>query len=125
MNLMQFIGGECANHRDDGSCLGMPVLLTKDSKMFPAAKCRVAEKKRCAYFEKCVLPLATQRGEPPVLRQYGQLAATPELATSIRYCDCGAPMSKTARMCESCRLRNRRKTFRESANKHRRLAVNS
>jgi len=30
----------------------------------------------------------------------------------IRYCDCGEPLKKRQRLCEKCRKKNRRKTWR-------------
>jgi hypothetical protein len=120
---MQFIGDECANHRDDGSCLGMPVLLTKDSKMFPAEKCRVAEKKRCDYFEKCVLPLATRQGIFAVLKAYGKIADAPGLVKGVQFCDCGAAIGQNDKLCERCRAKNRRETMRRAMARYRKSAV--
>jgi hypothetical protein len=126
MSLMQFVTEECANHRSDGSCLGMPVLLTKDSKMFPAEKCRVAEKKRCTYFEKCVLPIAAQRGSGDVIDAYKSLAGqTAAIKFKARFCACGNPLASRDRYCESCKTKKRRETFRLATTRRRTSPVNS
>ena len=39
---------------------------------------------------------------------------------SARICDCGAPLSKGKRLCDTCRTQNRRKTMREYMRQRRR-----
>lgn len=114
MNLTMFIAEECANHRCNGSCLGMPALTQRGSKIFPADKCRVAEGKRCQYFEACVMPLAVEMGAPHLVDEYQNktnsmiLGSSARAHVEMRTCGCGTPLAARQRTCDRCQAKKRR-----------------
>lgn len=131
MNLTTFIAEECANHRHNGSCLGMPALIMRGSKIFPADKCRVAEGKRCQYFEACVMPLAVKMGAPHLVDEYQNktnsmiLGSTARAHVKIRTCGCGTPLAARQRTCDRCQAKKRRESARRGMASLRQSGVSS
>ena len=138
MNLNNFIADECANHRRGGACPGMPVLLKHDEtgraipgQMFAAPKCRVAEGKRCDYFEKYVMPLAAKMGKPHIVDEYQNTTETMMLGSSARahvkarLCGCGTPLAARQRTCEHCQAKKRLESARLRMARRRELPVRS
>jgi len=118
----------CANLTLDGGCMGIPVqsLAAPPGKAVahPLGKCLIAERKRCSYFERCILPLADwRRPEEKKGAQQGRLKAratyhrlhrisVPELEEPRVCPDCGALLAKRARYCEICSKDRRKKNAR-------------
>lgn len=90
-------------------------------------KCLIAQKKRCEYFERCLLGLPDMRGLKNAERYK---TATDEYRRKImkcgygnaqdtRRCACGASLPARKRMCEKCTARKRREAYRKSKAKQR------
>ena len=119
MGPLAMAKAECANMTTPGGCLGIPAncLGAKKTNANPLDHCVLVEpKKRCHYFEKAVLPLVQYY---PQYRQAGtkyqrrlpKEAPPPPSMIDLWTCDCGKPMAKGKRMCESCRKANRKKAW--------------
>lgn len=107
---------ECANLEPDGGCLGVQAadLGRHAGPLRPLARCLLADKKRCEYFEQIVLPLASSHPKYVSPAQlYGQIGRT-SVQVSRRTCkDCGAPIAKRQRYCGTCRQKRQRLRGRE------------
>lgn len=102
MTPQQLAKQECANW-DNGMCFDNP--------------CRLAENKRCTYFEEAVLPLekhisdeAYRKSILDAADRYGKVLGGPR-----RRCpDCGAPLQARRRLCGDCRRKHRQQAAREA-----------
>ena len=86
-------------------------------------KCDVEQGKRCAYFEKAVLPTAWQTGcGESVLNQYqGRTKSVTQVQVKkARQCSCGAILKPRQRYCDRCKKKRRLETMREYQRKYRR-----
>lgn len=113
MTPLQMARQECANYVDTGCIFREPQV------------CLLAEPgTRCAYFERCVLPLAQRipkyaSAEEKYWKEASRKAGAPGLvrpqsAQPPRLCHCGDPLAARRRVCDKCRARNRRETYRRS-----------
>ena len=109
MSPLQFAQQECANY-DQGRCAGADVWNTTCR---PLEVCLLHEQKPCPYFEACVLPLAN-RGNVQFIQARRTYELSNGLRSSLHKCSCGTPMPPGKRLCEECRMRNRKETYRES-----------
>ena len=105
MTPAQLASAECANH----------ILCGSD--------CYVA-KRRCGYFERCVLPLAQADdfADAAKARQArAQYETTHDILTAKRerFCECGAHLPKRRRLCDSCRAERHRERSRRQMQKTR------
>ena len=123
---LQMAKAECANFCKDGSCLGIPTeCLTSDRPTVaaPLDRCKLAEPgKRCAYFERAVIPLANYFPEKYARAVETYTAGRAKNALAIkaaRLCGCGNPLPKRRRFCERCRSRKRRESIRAAVRKNR------
>jgi hypothetical protein len=136
MSPTQFAQDECANRLADGGCLGVGVDSLVDRGQVktctPRARCRVAEGRRCDYFERVVLPLADRpspNNDPAA--QARRLSAKASYQgfhgiggdESGTCSDCGGPRPKGHRFCESCGGRRRRAATRRRVQRYREMAV--
>jgi hypothetical protein len=98
----------CANYDDYyGGCLF-------------AETCKVQDGKRCEYFERAVLPTATDIGlQELVNRLYAKQTGRKESdKKKIRKCpDCKTEIKPRQRYCDMCSQKRRLNTFRKSRKK--------
>ena len=140
-----FLAAECANWRK-GGCIGADLAGT-----FAMALpfCLVRAGARCAYAERCLLPVARSREEAQCLSAYTRVVARDREAVEAlddqtarevrrhpfrrqlaparapegeRSCQCGRPLPKRRRLCEKCRLERRRATKRQAQRRWRQTA---
>jgi hypothetical protein len=125
MSPGQFARNECANMLHDGVCLGVHVDSLVDhgqpKTCTPKNRCRVAEGKRCEYFERVILPLADQpspHGDPH-LQQKRAAARSDYLAmhamarSGAKPCPlCVGAKPPKYQFCESCGTLRRREMSR-------------
>ena len=136
MSPARFAHDECANHQPDGECLGVGVDSLVDrgqaKTCTPRARCRVAEGKRCEYFERLVLPLADKPSpaDDRLLQQRRASAREEYLGRHIirghdggRCPECGNPRPRRHRFCETCSARSRREATRRRVQQHRQSPV--
>ena len=103
ISLMSFVMQECCNFVSN-ECIGVDV----HGKEFRSRGiCHIAEKKPCAFFEECVLPLA-----PELTEKYSKLARSIQVY-EIKRCKCGKEIDSNKRKCATCiaytrKQRNRR-----------------
>ncbi len=90
--------------------------------------CKVLNGKPCSYFERAVLGPPDYPYKVPgydyrkLFEQYGKINPQLEaVAVVIRKCDCGRTLQPRERICEKCRDRRRRDTYRNSQRKHRQV----
>jgi hypothetical protein len=116
ITLTSFVKQECCNFASD-ECLGIDVF----GKRFRGQGiCHVAEKEPCAYFLRCVLPVAKERGYGNVISQYQKIDIDSELKDiKVRNCSCGVVLPKGKKFCEKCRKKRRQRTNRENLKKYR------
>lgn len=106
--LKQIIIQECANYVD-GKCLGADCL---NKRIFnPTGHCLVMEKKRCEYFEQCLLPDYI-KNNAKIVKAYAKI--NPDYIIRDRKCTCGALLPPRRRICDDCARKNRRKSWRIS-----------
>ncbi len=102
-SLMSLVKRECCNFVLN-ECIGVDV----HGKRFRGQGiCLIAEKKPCAFFEKCVLPLA-----PELTEKYSKLDRSIRIYETKR-CKCGKEIDSNKRKCATCiaytrKLRNQR-----------------
>jgi hypothetical protein len=104
--LFQFAKENCANI-DGTECV------------MNGSKCLLAKGKPCTYFKESVWPdcdpnyrYASQSKYYPALRdEFTQVFGRVQ-THEVRRCGCGEPLKKRERICEKCRKKNRRKTWR-------------
>ena len=132
MTPLQTAQAHCANFQSDGSCLG--VYYNDDLTVpfvRPLPKCLLANPiQRCAYFEECVAPMKLEHANratqeklrsdfADALHQY-RLAIEPPSVVARLCRDCQRNTGSRARQfCESCRLKRRKRTYRESQRRSR------
>lgn len=59
MKLLDLVKAKCANWTKGGGCMGVDFRKNESSsKIGESDRCRVRDKERCPYFERCVLPMA-------------------------------------------------------------------
>ncbi len=120
MTPMQFIREECASHQPDGSCAG--VAINRDLTMpfaAPKPRCLISAGRRCAYFERCVVPMGDWTTEPrrkaaiqEAIAGYRRLTRQGEDVS--RQCpDCDGPMARGSRYCPECADKRRKQTYRK------------
>jgi hypothetical protein len=120
MTPLQFAHAECANFNPDGSCLGTRFSDTLQSlPSRPQPKCLLADNKRCAYFEECVLPMAAMVSDPAKSKSYLDAVANYRFQHHIsglsRRCpECGGPLPTRKRFCAGCTSKHRKKTYQKS-----------
>jgi len=111
-HLTRFVRTECANYDSHRK-------LCIDGK-----PCKVLAGQPCRHFERAVLGAPEHPYKLPgydyrkLFEQYGRI--NPKLAgrgVVIRRCECGATLQPRERVCEKCRARKRRETYRESKRK--------
>ena len=132
MTPTQFVRAECANMLPDGACLGVSPDSLIDSGQpktcTPRDRCRVAESKRCEYFEKVILPLAAHpspHGDPQLQAKRASardayLGKHAMAVTSAKPCPlCGGPKPPRYQFCESCGAARRREMGRQRIRRHR------
>jgi hypothetical protein len=123
---MQFIREECANHQPDGSCAG--VAINRDRTIpyaAPKPRCLITEGRRCAYFERCVVPMCDWTTEPrrkaaiqEAVAAYRRLTKQGEDVS--RQCpDCDGPMARGNRYCPECAGKRRKLTYRKKNDRRR------
>ena len=102
----------CANYdRHYGGCL-----FAKD--------CKVEKGQRCGYFEQAALPTAGQlKDGNKVIDEYQRVCGFMRpIGISVikaKFCQCGNTISAGRRLCDKCKEKKRKKTYRESQRKHR------
>ena len=85
--------------------------------------CLIQEGKRCEHFEKVVLPTAVDIGmRESIYSQYAKavgIEIDPQISNSnYRRCpDCGTELRPRQRYCNTCKMRRRRQTYRNSRSK--------
>ena len=109
-----------------GACLGagftvLPdgeirhcLLTDEDGETLEGQPCRVARGERCEFFERVVLPVAESPGEIAARTAYMGEFPVDGFAGKARYCSCGEPIPRRRRMCDSCRSKRRRETYRRN-----------
>lgn len=123
MSPLEFAKQECANY-DQGRCLGASApaghpAIIDNAHTRPLNECVLAHNQRCAYFERCVLPLA-EHGNMAFLearRVYDKTHTLSGAAQTI--CACGRPRAARARFCAACRIEHRRSTYRQAKKRER------
>ncbi len=87
-------------------------------------RCLLAQGKRCGYFERAVLPLAKRADREDAKRArrayeaaHGVLGGGPDEERSCP--DCGAPIPKGRRYCDSCRVKRLKAANRRAQQRHR------
>lgn len=105
-----FVRRECAN------CEG-----ETDQCLMAGEKCLVLSGKRCLYFEEAVLGSPDYRYRLPnydyqkIFDEYGKInydfSARP---VSVRRCECGRVLPSHQRLCEKCKIRHRRQSYRNN-----------
>jgi len=83
--------------------------------------CLVQEGRRCGYFEKAVLPVASELGLQNIYEAYEKQTGAGMLKRSqARICpDCGEPLRPRQKFCDDCTRKRRQKTKRENQRKFR------
>jgi hypothetical protein len=114
LSPVQLAQQHCANY-DQSRCLGADV-WSKTCR--PLKVCLLHESKPCRYFEICVLPNA-KYGNPQILEAKRTYERSFGPGPSLNACDCGKPMAPGKRLCESCRIQNRRATLRKEKQRQR------
>jgi hypothetical protein len=122
MTPLTLARAECANMRHSGKCMGISVESLIDDGKPPVATprdiCLLAQRKRCDYFERCILPLADHPSpdDNPKLQAGRADAREIYLGQHVictggikgRCPDCGGPRPRRHRYCESCSTKHRR-----------------
>ena len=73
-------------------------------------KCLVLEGKRCAYFERAVLPT----GDSNIRQKYEDLTGAYIEGLAVNLCsDCGKSIPPRRRYCDRCTQKRRRATYRQ------------
>lgn len=114
MSPAALVRAECANLDPDNLCV---------MRFDGYGDCLVLKGKRCAYFERCVLPLADQPSSKEdrhlqQKRQAGRTAYQTQCGLrvtrqSTRRCICGEPLEPRKQYCRRCRQEHNRNAARE------------
>lgn len=137
MSPKQMVIHDCSNFMHDGSCLGVSSLCFPGCKAQPPEKeCRVVQGKRCAFFERCIMPLGDRpspKNEPGLsgnrqearnlyLDRHDQ--KRPKQMAGRRNCPrCGTILDPGKKFCEECRKHRRNETARKNMQKWRNRVV--
>jgi len=119
--LSRFLRGECANYDNHYQVC----MLTHTKPPKTDRPCCVMEGKRCGYFEQAVLGPPDYSYRLPsydyakLFAQYADQTETEAKKVRQRRCDCGAPLTRRQRYCESCRKIRAKAANRERQRKHR------
>ncbi|OHB51929.1 MAG: hypothetical protein A2Y12_05030 [Planctomycetes bacterium GWF2_42_9] len=112
-SLTVFVKDHCACWKDK-MCLGVDVW----NKAFNNSRlCWIFEKKACPYFQRCVLPIAHQKGTYTKLARLYSLLDQSFAKTEVRRCGCGAELQRRRRLCDKCARRHRQDTYRNIRHK--------
>ena len=85
-------------------------------------QCLVLNKKRCQWFEKCLLPLLVKYGNKTLIKKYESLSKQ-VVPKSGNFCnDCGNEVGARMRYCEECKEVRRRQTQRKEKARQRQVA---
>ena len=125
MTPVELARQECANY-NQGACLGVSPdsLAARDDQPMnahPLPECVLYLGQPCAYFERCVLPMAN-RGKPELIQAREIYHRTHSMAAALRTAKCptcGAPRAPRKRFCVPCARQHRQNTTRESMRKRR------
>ncbi len=116
IKLSAFVKQECANF-SNSECLGIDVFGKRFRKQ---GICFILENKPCAYFVRCVLPIAKERGYCKVISSYQKIDIDSKLMKfETRKCECGIAIQKGKQICENCRKKRRQNTKRIYQQKYR------
>jgi len=74
--------------------------------------CWIKKGRACAFFTRCILPLAARDGYKDVIDSY-QMIDSSIKNVKIRYCGCGNELAKRARYCEKCKKKKARDSHRK------------
>ena len=131
---LQMAKAECAN-LVGGTCLGIPWQCLDGSRPMVGQEpdgCKLSDPKaRCEYFERVIAPLAEYWPDKyasavKAYRRRIPKGQDPPLALVNTWtCDCGKPMPKGRRMCDSCTRKNRLAAKRRWKAKRSRATVDS
>jgi len=114
--LSSFVKAECADYVNS-ECLGIDLF---GKRFREQGICFILENKPCAYFVRCVLPIAKERGYGDVISRYQEIDIDSKLMKfETRKCECGESLPKGKQLCEECRKKRRRETDRQNHQKHR------
>lgn len=110
--LIVFVRKECANcEGETGRC------LIRDE------KCLVLSGKRCSYFEKVVLGKPNYPFRLPdydyqkIFDDYSEINYSfSARLVSVRKCECGQVLPPRQRLCEKCKEKKRRQSYRNARN---------
>jgi hypothetical protein len=123
MTPVELARQECANY-NQGACLGVTPdsLAVRDDQPMnahPLPECVLYLGQPCAYFERCVLPMAN-RGKPELI-QAREIYHRTHAMTAVRAkCPtCGAPRAPRKRFCVPCAREQRRATLRDAQRRKR------
>jgi hypothetical protein len=80
--------------------------------------CKIEKGKRCAYFERSVLPVAAQLGIGGIIGdaysdKVGLIGLRPKMTKDARRCPCGEILQPRQRFCKKCAERRRKDTYRK------------
>ncbi len=116
IKLSAFVKQECADYVNS-ECLGIDVF---GKKFREQGSCFILENKPCAYFVRCVLPIAKERGYGDVISRYQEIDIDSKLMKyKTRKCECGQDIPKGKQICENCRKERRQNTKRIYQQKYR------
>ena len=118
--LQRFVRRECADYDESqGACIHDKA-------------CSVLAGEPCAHFERAVLGPPDYPYRVPgynyhkIFSEYGKInPAFAARGVSVRRCECGAILQPRQRVCEKCRDRKRRETYRESKRRSRNHRVST
>ena len=97
-------------------------MMAQDGEQLEGQPCRVGQGKRCDFFERHVLPVAESPGEIAARKAYVSKFPVDQFAGKERYCHCGETIGKGRRMCDECRAKRRRETYRRNRAEQKRPA---
>jgi hypothetical protein len=119
MSPLQAAKAHCANHQQDGSCLG--IAFRDDLSMYRFRReglpCVLCSGERCSFFEETIVPM-----RPELPAQAKSLANAVNayqrkhrLQSLVRFCPgCGeTPLLARQRFCADCRAKRRRETHQK------------
>lgn len=133
MTPKQFATQQCANY-DQNECLGIGIADNGSLyRLWPPRPCDV-DKKRCPYFEECVLPMAnTEHPDAPKFREAAKLYAHDVVMRSSptkgrprfklskhgdRQCrECGSAVGPRKQLCPDCAKKHRKASTQKAVQK--------
>ena len=128
MTPYQFVKAECCNLMDstcvrrDDRLICLMRRRTKPAHSTKPCKCLLAMSRSCSYYERVICKIADQpspKADPGLQKRRQKAVAAyrslHDMDQGGRTCpDCGAPVAKRQRYCESCTKKRRRQTYRSS-----------